>query len=371
MTSSVKLARIWGIPVGLHYSWFLIFFLLTWSLAAGYFPGEYPQLSMVWYVILGLVTTILFFGSVLAHELGHSYLALRNHIPVKGITLFIFGGVAQIAREPDTPGAEFRIAIAGPLVSLSLGLLFGLTWLAGQSVPVLAAPSRYLMRINLILALLNMIPGFPLDGGRVLRALVWWVGKDFYRANRIAVFAGRVVAMGFIGLGVYAIFNGQFFNGIWLTFIGLFLQNAAASASSQTVVKRALTGITVSQVMNRNCRIVPALMTINQLVEEQVLTGGQRCFFVADEVGLRGLLTLREITTLPQRKWRYTTAEQVMVPIKKLVKISPSTELISALQKMDDANIAQVPVLEGEDLVGVLSRENIVHYLRTRAELGV
>lgn len=371
MTSSVKLGRIWGIPVGLHLSWFLIFGLLTWSLAAGYFPGEYPQLSGIWYVTLGLVTTILFFGSVLAHELGHSYLALRNQIPVKGITLFIFGGVAQISREPDTPGAEFRIAIAGPLVSLALGLLFGLTWLAGESIPIMAAPSRYLMRINLILAVLNMIPGFPLDGGRVLRALVWWIGKDFYRANRIAVFGGRVVAMGFIGFGVWTIFNGQFFNGVWLAFIGLFLQNAASSASSSTVMQRALTGITVSQVMNRDCPIVPALMPINQLVDQQVLTGGQRCFFVADEVGLRGLLTLREIAALPQRKWRFTTAEQVMVPIKQLVRVAPNTELLSALQQMDDANIAQVPVLEGDDLVGVLSRESIVHYLRTRAELGI
>jgi Zn-dependent protease len=322
-------------------------------------------------VILGLLTTVLFFGSVLAHELGHSYLALRNNIPVKGITLFVFGGVAQISREPDTPGAEFRIAIAGPLVSLILSLLFALLWLVGQSVPVLAAPSRYLMRINLILAFLNMIPGFPLDGGRVLRALVWWIGKDFYRANRIAIIGGRLVAMGFIGLGIFTMFNGEFFNGIWLVFIGLFLQNAASGASNQTVMQRALTGVTVSQVMNRHCPTVPALMTINQLVEEQVLTGGQRCFFVADKSGLRGLLTLREIASQPQRKWRFTTAEQVMVPIKQVVKVSPNMELLSALQKMDDANIAQVPVLEGEDLVGVLSRESIVHYLRTRAELGI
>ena len=172
MDASIKLGRIWNIPIGLHPSWFIIFALLTWSLATGYFPREFGGLSTAAHVLLGLVTTLLFFASVLAHELGHSFIALRNRIPVTRITLFIFGGVAQIAEEPKSPGAEFRIAIAGPLVSLSLAGLFGITYLLDQRIPYLAAPSAYLLRINLILALFNLIPGFPLDGGRVLRAIV-------------------------------------------------------------------------------------------------------------------------------------------------------------------------------------------------------
>ncbi|MGW8251258.1 MAG: site-2 protease family protein, partial [Anaerolineales bacterium] len=161
MDAGIKLGRIFGIPVGVHVSWFIVFGLLTWSLSVGYFPNEYPQLPLLTHITLGLVTTLFFFVSVLAHELGHSIIALRNKIPVKGITLFIFGGVAQIAQEPRTPGAEFRIAIAGPIVSLALAGVFGMAYLLDQSVPLLAAPSLYLMRINLILVVFNMIPGSP------------------------------------------------------------------------------------------------------------------------------------------------------------------------------------------------------------------
>ena len=371
MESSLKLGRIWNIPIGLHTSWFLIFILLTWSLTAGYFPQEYPQLSGLTYVILGLVTSLLLFVSVLAHELGHSFVALRNNIGVKSITLFIFGGVAQLKQEPNSPGAEFRIALAGPLVSLTLAIIFGSLWLIGESIPTISASSRYLMRINFMLAGFNMIPGFPLDGGRILRALVWWVTNDYRKANRVAVFSGQLIAFGFIGFGVFAIFNGQFLNGAWLAFIGWFLQNAAASTSAQMNVQYLLRGVRVAQVMSRECPTVPSLMPISQLVEERVLTGGQRCFFVSDNGELRGLLTLHEISSTPQRQWRFTTAEQVMVSLKHLAKVTPNTELLSALQMMDDANVAQLPVLEGDDLVGMLSREQIVHYIRTRTELRV
>jgi predicted transcriptional regulator len=222
-----------------------------------------------------------------------------------------------------------------------------------------------------MLAGLNMIPGFPLDGGRILRALVWWFSADYNKANRVAIFSGQLIAFGFIGFGVFAIFNGQFLNGAWLAFIGWFLQNAAASTSAQMNVQNVLRGVRVSQVMSRECPIVPSLIPISQLVEERVLTGGQRCFFVSDDGELRGILTLHEISRIPQRQWRFTTAEQVMVNLKQLAKVTPNTELLFALQTMDDAKVAQLPVLEGDDLVGMLSREQIVHYLRTRAELRV
>ena len=215
MNASLRLGKIWGIPIGLHTSWFLIFGLLTWSLAMGYFPEEYPELTGLTHLVLGVLTSLLFFGSVLAHELGHAFVALRNKIPVKSINLFIFGGVAQIGQEPTTPSAEFRIAIAGPLVSVGLAVLFGAIWWLDQNIPVLAAPSVYLMRINLILAAFNLIPGFPLDGGRVLRAIAWWVLKSFQRATQLAAFSGQLVAFGFIAVGVFAIFNGPLFNGLW------------------------------------------------------------------------------------------------------------------------------------------------------------
>ena len=371
MSSRLKIGTIWGIPIGLHPSWFLIFGLATWSLASGYFPQAYPQIPNTLHWVLGVITSLLFFGSVLAHELGHAYLALRNQIPVKGITLFIFGGVAQIAQEPRSPGAEFRIAIAGPLVSLALSVLFAGLWLLDRAVPLLSAPSEYLMRINLTLALFNMIPGFPLDGGRVLRAVIWKATGSYQTATRWASSAGQVVAFGFIGVGIFTILQGNLMNGLWLALIGWFLQNAAASAYAQTVFQKSLGGLQVEQVMSREPARVPGLLTINDLVEQHVLTSGQRSFFVADNGSLRGMLTLSDIVGLSKPKWRFTTTEQVMVPYHKLVRVTPETELLAALQTMDSASVAQVPVVYNDTLVGVLSREQVVHYLRLRAELGI
>lgn len=371
MGSGLNLGSIWGIPISLHASWFLIFFLLTWSLSSNYFPQEYPQLSLMTNIILGVLTSILLFASVLAHELGHAFIALRNSIPVIRITLFIFGGVAQLRKEPSSSGAEFRIALAGPLVSFSLAIFFGGLWLLSESVPAITASSRYLMRINFMLAGLNMIPGFPLDGGRVLRALVWWLSGDYSKANRVAVISGQLVAFGFIGLGIFAIFNGQYLNGIWLAFIGWFLQNAAASTSAQMNMQNLLSGVKVSQVMSQECPIVSNLMPISQLIDERVLMGGQRCFFVSENGELSGLLTLREISKIPQERWRFTTAEQAMVQIEYLAKVTPDIDLLTALQTMDDANVAQLPVLEDNVLVGILTREQILHYLRNRSELRV
>ncbi len=371
MEASVRLGRILGIPVGLHISWFLIFGLVTWSLAIGYFPTEYPSLPGVAYWTLGAVTSLLFFGSVLVHELSHSVVALRNQIPVRGITLFIFGGVAQIGREPPNAGAEFRIAVAGPLASLGLGLGFGGLWLLDQPIPYLAAPSLWLMRINLILAGFNLLPGFPLDGGRVLRALVWQITGNFHKATRVATFTGQLTAFGFIGVGLLTILSGNFFNGLWLAFIGWFLQNAAASSYAQANLQQSLRDVTVSQVMSRDCLLVPGQMPLAQLVEEQILSGGRRCFFVADEDRLRGVLTLADIARVPKANWGQTPLEQVMVPWERTVQVQPDTALLTALQTMDDANVNQVPVVQGGQMVGMLSREQLLRYIRTRAELGL
>lgn len=371
MEASVKLGRIAGIQVGLHLSWFLIFGLVTWSLAVGYFPMEYPSLPTAAAWGLGAITSLLFFGSVLAHEVSHSLVAVRNEIPVRGITLFIFGGVAQIEREPRDAGAEFRIAIAGPLTSLFLGLGFGALWWIGQSNPYVAAPSVWLMRINLILAAFNMIPGFPLDGGRVLRSIIWRITGNFQSATKVATIIGQLTAMGFIGVGLFIMLTGNLFNGLWLVFIGWFLQNAAASTYAQATLQQLLRGVTVSQVMTRDCPLVSGHMSLAQLIDEQILTGGRRCFFVTDEEDLRGMLTLTDVTGVPKEKWDQISLEQVMKPWEHTVQVQPQTALLEALQMMDDANINQVPVVEEGRMVGMLSREQLLHYVRTRAELGM
>jgi Zn-dependent protease/predicted transcriptional regulator len=372
MNASIKLGRIWGIPLGLNLSWFLIFALVLFSLSTGYFPTQYPQLSPLSHVFMAAVTTLLFFGSVLLHELGHALIALRNRIPVKSINLFIFGGVAQITREPETPGAEFRIAIAGPLVSLGLAGLFGLLFLIDRNYPYLAAPSEYLMRINFMLVMFNMIPGFPLDGGRVLRSIIWRITGNQARATNIATIGGQIVAFGFISLGILSLFTGDIGNGLWLIFIGWFLQSAAASANQQMRVQQRLRGVSVDQVMNRELGIVSPLTPLSQVVEQRVLQNGEAAFFVTEYDGrTAGLITLQDITRIPQVQWRYKTVSQVMTPIQRLLQVEAGVELITALQMMEENGANHAAVVEDSHPVGILSREQVLRYLRMRAELGV
>lgn len=372
MNASFKLGKIWGIPIGLHISWFLVFGLVLFSLSTSYFPNEYPQLSTGTHVVLAAITTILLFGSVLLHELGHALIALRNRIPVKGITLFVFGGVAQITREPQTPGAEFRIAIAGPLVSLALAGVFGGLYLIDRNIPLLAAPSEYLMRLNFMLVLFNMIPGFPLDGGRVLRSIVWRLTNNQERATRIASAGGQVVAFAFISLGIFSMFAGQIVNGLWLIFIGWFLQNAASSANQQVSIQHKLRGVSVSQVMDRDLGMISPLTPLNQVVEERVLQRGESAFFVVDYDGsVAGLITLQDITRIPQAQWRYRSVGQVMAPMQRLLQVEAGVELMAALQMMEENNAHHAAVVQENQPVGLLSREQVLRYLRMRVELGV
>jgi Zn-dependent protease len=371
MNADIRLGRIWDIPIGLHPSWFLIFGLVTWSLAMGYFPREYPNLPGGAYWLLGGVTSILFFVSVLLHELGHSVLALRNGVPVRGISLFIFGGVAQIGREPPTPGAEFRIAIAGPLTSAALAAVFAGLWWLDRAIPYLAAPSIWLARINLILAVFNLIPGFPLDGGRVLRAIVWQLTGSYYKATHFAALGGQVVAFGFIGIGVFTILGGNLFNGLWLIFIGWFLQNAAASAFAQTNLETQLRGVKVGQLMRSSYPRVTAQTSLQELIEEQILRSGERCFLVSDNGNLMGMLGLRDVTAVPKAAWPHTTVAQVMVPLERLTWVDPDTELMEALHLMDEKQVAQLPVVLANRVLGLISREQVLHYIRTRSELKI
>lgn len=374
MESGIKIAQIWGIPIRLHLSWFVIFGLVTWSLASGILPAAYPNLSSsaVWGI--SALTSLLFAGSVLLHELGHAYLALRSGVPVRQVTLFIFGGVAQITREPATPGAEFRIAIAGPAVSLALAAVFGGLYLLDRQIPLLAAPSEWLARINLMLGLFNLIPGFPLDGGRVLRAIAWKRTGNFQRATRIATSSGQLVAFGFIGVGIFNILSGSgLFNGLWLIFIGWFLQNAAASSYAHVTLQQMLSGVTVEQVMNREPVSVPAITRLDTLIHDHVLNSGQRVFLIMDEGThtLRGMLTLAQVNTVAREQWPVTTVGQAMLLPEQIMTVTAETPLFNALQQMDDANVAQAPVMAGRAVIGLLQRDAVLHYVRTRAEVGV
>jgi Zn-dependent protease/CBS domain-containing protein len=371
MGSNLYLGKIFGVPIKLSFSWFLIFMLITWSLASGYLPDAYPMLNPLTYWLIGAATAILFAGSVLLHELGHVYLALRNGVPVRGVTLFLFGGVAELQKEPDSPAAEFRIAIAGPLVSLSLAAVFALIWLFARTVPLLAAPSEYLMRINFILAFFNLIPGFPLDGGRVLRAAVWKVTGSSYRATRIASGSGQVISLGFFGVGIFMMLQGNFFNGLWLAFIGWFLQNAASAAFLQANVQQALTGTLVEHVMRRDFEQVPSLISIDQFVKERIIQGKSDVYLVSDLGMPQGLLTIQEIASIPQRKWPFTTLRQVMMPIERVLTISPEMNLLAALQKMESARVGQAKVIIQNEIIGLLSVDDAMRYIRRRSQLRI
>lgn len=370
MEGGIRLGRIWGIPIGLHVSWFLIFGLVTWSLAAGYFPTEYPGWSAAAYWVVGAITSLLFFGSVLVHELGHSWVARRHGIPIRGITLFVFGGIAQIAREPESPGIELRVAVAGPLTSLALAAGFAAVWLAVHGVAVLAAPAIWLARINLMLGLFNLVPGFPLDGGRVFRALVWARTGSAHRASQAASFLGQLLAFGFIAMGIAMALAGNVLGGMWTVFIGWFLQNAAAASHAQASLRTLLRGVTVGQAMSRDCPTVPSDAALARIVQEEILGAGRRAFVVADAGRVLGLLTVHEVKAVAEERRDAVTAGEVMTPAERVVTVEPGQPLLVALERMDDARVAQLPVLAEGRLVGMLTREQVLHYVRVRAELG-
>ena len=368
--SSISLGRILGIPIGLDYSWFLIFALLTWSLATSYFPVEFKNWPLAQYWIVGAATVILMFVSVLVHELGHSVVALRYKIPVRSITLFVFGGVAQIGAEPPSAIAEFWIAIAGPITSFILAILFGLLQpLVGALGPLLAI-ARYLAYINGALALFNLIPGFPLDGGRVFRAIVWGTTHSLRRATLIAANLGRFIAFLFIILGVWQIFTGNIVNGLWIAFIGWFLESAASSQIHQQTIHDLLAGHLVADTMRRDYTAILPDTTLEQLITKHILGNGQRSLVVKQDGRMDGLLTLHNVKAIQPSEWLTTTAAQVMIPVAKMKWIRPEAELVDALGEMDRDGVNQLPVMVGDQIQGVLGRDDVISLLRTLSEFS-
>jgi len=259
---SVPLGRIFGISISLDYSWFLIFALMTWLLARSYFPAEFKHWSRAEYWGVAAATTIMLFVSVLLHELGHSVVALSYKIPVRRINLFLFGGVSEIGAEAPSPKAELLIAAAGPMVSLILGFVFFLLEGLTRDVAPLFGLIKYLAYINFALFFFNLIPGFPLDGGRVFRAIVWGITHNMRRATLIAANVGRLFGFLFIMFGVWQMLGGNFGGGIWIAFIGWFLENAASTEARQVLLQSAIAGHTVEQAMNRHFSTVPASLTL-------------------------------------------------------------------------------------------------------------
>ena len=362
--NSIAIGRIFGIPVGVDYSWFLVFALFTWTFATGYYPAEFKNWSTVEYWTVGAVTAVMLFASVLLHELGHSWVAMRYKIPVRSITLYIFGGISQISAEPASALSEFWITIAGPMVSFILAGIFALLTLISSGFVPLLALVKYLAYINLILGVFNLIPGFPLDGGGVLMAIVWGITHNRHRAILIASTVGNFFAYFFIIIGVFQIFSGNLLNGIWIAFIGWFLLNASSGQVRQERIKGLLSGHKVSEAMSRNYIAIESDTTLQYLVDEHILGGSRRSFIVEKEGQVIGMLTLHHLQGIPKDQWPVTTADQAMIPVSQLKQISLDTELWDAIEDMDLDGVNQLPVLEAGQIQGVLTREDVISYLR-------
>jgi Zn-dependent protease/predicted transcriptional regulator len=375
LRGGIPIGKAFGISLRLNYSWFIIFVLITWALTTGYFPTAHPTWGLTTKIAAGIITSLLFFGSVLAHELMHSIVAQHQGLPVQSITLFIFGGVSQIAGEPKRASDEFRMAIAGPLTSLVIGGIFwGIWyWLRGQSGAgeFVGAIAYWLGLINVFLAGFNLIPGFPLDGGRVLRSILWGRSQNLRSATKTASNIGRAIGFIFIFIGIFLIFQGNWFNGLWLAFIGWFLENAAVGSYRQLALQDMLHGHVASEIMTRDCLTVPANISIERLINEHMLTSGRRCFPVVDDNHVVGLVTIHNVRAIPRDQWNMKTVREAMTPFENLKWIKPDTDLSNVIQILAEDDINQVPVVQDHNVVGMISRDNILSFIDIRSGLGM
>lgn len=367
---AVPIGRIFGISIDLDYTWFLIVGLLAWLLAVSYYPAEFHNWTTGQYWLMGTVTALMLFVSVLAHELAHSVVALRRGIAVPRITLFLFGGLSQIATEPSNAGDEFWIAVVGPLTSFALAAFLWEVEPLVASVPMLFAMVKYLAFLNLVLAAFNLFPGFPLDGGRVLRAAVWRVTGNYRRATVAAAVTGRFFGFLLIFAGVWMALTGAFFNGLWTAFIGWYLESAAGSQFQQEVWKSLIGQHRVQEAMRRDFPRIPGNVTLQELVDRHILAGEGHNFIVNDPGGPAGIVTLAALRAVPRSAWPVTTVGQAMLPIQRLATTGPEAPLWSALEKMGRDGAEELPVIEGNGVVGMLSREDVLHYLRALQTLA-
>jgi len=372
-----QIGRVLGIPIKVHASWFLVFAFVTWSLATGYLPEALPHLSIVRYWGMGAVAALLLFVSVLLHELGHSYVALRYHIPIGQITLFVFGGMAQMRREPPGPRAEFLIAIAGPIVSFALGglCLGGVELLeARQGSSGFLVLGSLLGAVNLQLGFFNLIPGFPLDGGRVLRAGLWAWSGDFFRATQRASLAGQGfgLAFGLLGAGLLIGVAAGFLpgplaaNAGWIILIGGFLFAAAKSTRRQAVLRASLASVSVGEVMLSRVVALDATMSVEEAVSQYFSPYGYGGFPVLADGHLVGMVSIQDVRGLAQDLWRWRRIQDIMQPWTPDMETTPATPAVDVLEQMIRQGQHHLAVIQDGHLVGLVTRSGISRFLQLR-----
>jgi Zn-dependent protease/predicted transcriptional regulator len=377
LRSGLRVGRILGIPLYLHWTWSIIFALITFYLA-DVFKSLHPGWTPIQYWILGIAVSILFFGSVVFHELGHSVIAMKYKIPVVSITLFIIGGLAQISREPDSAKEEFNIAIAGPIASFFLGGAFLSVSGFLANGGILQAAVLGLGEANLLLGAFNLIPGFPMDGGRILRAIVWWLKGDYTGATRIASRSGQALAYTMIILGLWAAverngslaqFLGGWFGGLWLAFIGWFLLTAAQESYTYVAIRNILSGLRAGDIMSSDVPTVPRDISIEDYVHE-VLRTGRRCHVVTGNGMAVGLVTLHRVQMFPRDEWKNTSVQAAMVPQSSIHWVSPNEPVLGVLERMQTEDVNQMPVLQEGHIIGMIARDSILRVIQTRMQAG-
>lgn len=361
-----RLGSILGFEIRIDYSWFLIFFLILWTLTVGVFPSSYPGLDGAVYLGMGLAGTLLFFASLLAHELSHSVVARRKGIPVEGITLFIFGGMAHTRMEFEEPGDEFQIAGVGPLSSLVIaGLFYLIGWLGAQlgwSVAVTGV-AAYLALINVALAVFNLLPGFPLDGGRLFRAAVWRVTGDLRKATRWASAGGKVLGYLLMLLGLLQLFAGAFVGGLWMILIGWFVRIAAEASLVQFLLRRSLEGVRAGDAMTPDPATVPPHVTLQEFLEDYVFQGRHQSYPVVEDGAPLGIITLERVKQVPREEWPRRTVAEAMVPAENGVVVQPEESMASVLDKLGESRARRVLVTRGGRLVGIITQSDITRWL--------
>lgn len=371
---SYRVARIAGIDIRIHWSWFAIFGLLTWWLAEGFYQDVYTDWTTAQAWTASVITTVFFFTSILLHELSHSLVAKRLGLPVTSITLFIFGGVSSLGEEPSSARQEFAVAIVGPLTSFLLGAIFGaitvVAWLLSDIDSPTAAIAGYLAFINVSVGVFNMLPGFPLDGGRVLRAALWARSHNMLRATRWAATAGTYISFALIAVGVVSILAGSFIGGVWFVVIGWFLRNSSEASYQQLVLRNALEGARVGDMINRTFHGAPPDVPLSELVNDYMLGRSQRCVPILVTDDLLGIVTMSDLKKVPPEEWPATSAFRAMTPREKLHVVGPEDDLRKALEMMATHDVHQLPVMDGRSFLGFVTRADVLRLIQIRSEVG-
>jgi len=369
--SSIKLFKVFGIEIRLDYSWFIIFALFAYFFGFIYFPSVLPGLNKGLLALITIVTVILFFISVLIHEMSHSLVARRKGTSVKRITLFLFGGMAQIEKEPETPYSEFIMAIAGPAASFVIAIIFGVIWAFTGNINLIREPVKYLSIINIVLGVFNMLPGYPLDGGRVLRSIIWKVTGSLERATFIASTAGRVIGFMVIAVGIFYIFTGNFLNGVWLAFIGWFLQSSAQMGYRQLIFETSIKGIKVRDVMNENIVNVTKDITIQDLVDDYFMKYRFGRFpVIEDEKTQRfiGVISLHDIKGVSKEEWPEVKIGDIVKSVSESEKVDMSMEISDAIKKMGKNDLGHLAVMSGDKLRGIITKSDVMRFIKIRSE---